>query len=59
MFMSTLVTPRNGRSGKILAATLALGGLLIALLAMRFRVFTPQTVDPASTQPHVMGDPEP
>ena len=59
MFFSTLVTPSSGRSGKILAVSIALGGIVIALLAMKFRVFTPSSVDPGTTQPAVMGDPEP
>jgi hypothetical protein len=53
MFFSTLVTPSSGRSGKLLAATMVVGGLLLALIAMKFRVFSPLPDDPTTqaTQP--------
>jgi len=49
---------RSNRRGKILAGSIALIGMLLALIAMKFRIFTPPTIDPATTQPHVMGEPE-
>ncbi len=59
MFFSTLVSPQSGRSGRMLAAFIALGGLALALIALKFRVFTPQTIDPATTQPAQYGEPLP
>lgn len=50
MFQMGLVSTSSGRSGRILAATIALGGILLALIALKFRVFTPLPTPPAATQ---------
>lgn len=58
MFFSTLVTPQSGRSGKVLATCMVVGGIVLALLAMKFRILEPRTETPA-THPVQYGEPEP
>jgi len=57
MLFSSLVTP-PGRSGKMLATVMVVGGLALALIAMKYRVFTP-AVDEPTTQTTQPADAEP
>ncbi len=50
MVVSDLVRTGSGRSGKWLAGTLAIGGIALALIALKFRVFTPLPTDVPTTQ---------
>ncbi len=52
MIFSSLVNPNSGRSGRLLATVMVTGGVLLALIALKFRVFTPahEPLPPATAQ---------
>jgi len=50
MVVQNLVKTGSGKSGKWLAGTIAIGGIALALIAMKFRVFTPLPTDVPTTQ---------